>query len=433
MKDTTLLHMHTRTCVCGGLVGLCAPPPPPGGALGASVRADQGLEPTHGCSHIHIHLHSHLPYFVRFALWSGPVSVFGLRRLFVARAMPAAAQYATPNILLQPFGGAPRPLVPYQCMLHQLNAPDDEVVHVTLTDAGGALTIACAAAAAPGAVPLAHSPICPIRAATRTPGGDPAPAARRPLRVGVVVLVESTEPGGAPPKVLLTRRHQAAKLFPGVWVLPGGHVDEGEDLLTAALREVLEETGIRIAPAPGARAADSAPGQGAPATGSAPAPGARASSDSSCPEPGSAAPAQDLLCLWESSYPPSVEEGPPIAQHLVCTYRVKLPCPAGAVPLRLQRSEVSGAAWVGVGAVRAWLRGHPGTRPPCPVSVDGTWPPAVGEVAPTAFAGVRFATGAGEELRVCEYQTKDERIALGHQFALVLWHSRACHVCGQPL
>lgn len=47
-------------------------------------------------------------------------------------------------------------------------------------------------------------------------------------------------------KVLLLKRSETSKNFPGYWIGPGGHVDEGEDILTAAVREVFEETGIKI-------------------------------------------------------------------------------------------------------------------------------------------------------------------------------------------
>jgi diadenosine hexaphosphate hydrolase (ATP-forming) len=43
-------------------------------------------------------------------------------------------------------------------------------------------------------------------------------------------------PDGA---VLLLRHHE------GTWVFPKGHIDPGEDALTAALREVEEEAGVR--------------------------------------------------------------------------------------------------------------------------------------------------------------------------------------------
>lgn len=45
-------------------------------------------------------------------------------------------------------------------------------------------------------------------------------------------------------QVLLTRRHIQLKIFPHAWVLPGGHVDAGETLEEAVIRELLEETGI---------------------------------------------------------------------------------------------------------------------------------------------------------------------------------------------
>jgi ADP-ribose pyrophosphatase YjhB (NUDIX family) len=42
-------------------------------------------------------------------------------------------------------------------------------------------------------------------------------------------------------KVLLTRREDFQ-----VWCLPGGHVEPGESLAQAAIREVLEETGLDV-------------------------------------------------------------------------------------------------------------------------------------------------------------------------------------------
>ena len=47
-------------------------------------------------------------------------------------------------------------------------------------------------------------------------------------------------------KVLITRRNITLKIFPHAWVLPGGHVDPGETLEEAVIRELVEETGVEI-------------------------------------------------------------------------------------------------------------------------------------------------------------------------------------------
>ena len=55
------------------------------------------------------------------------------------------------------------------------------------------------------------------------------------------VIVAAVDSRGA---VLLVRRHRFI-LDRWVWEVPGGYVDEGEDLDSAAIRELLEETGWR--------------------------------------------------------------------------------------------------------------------------------------------------------------------------------------------
>lgn len=46
--------------------------------------------------------------------------------------------------------------------------------------------------------------------------------------------------------VLMHRRADTKKTFPGFWIGPGGHIDKSEDALAAAIREVREETGVTI-------------------------------------------------------------------------------------------------------------------------------------------------------------------------------------------
>lgn len=47
-------------------------------------------------------------------------------------------------------------------------------------------------------------------------------------------------------KVLLQKRPDNVKNFPGYWTFPGGHVDYGENVLTAVIREIKEETGVSV-------------------------------------------------------------------------------------------------------------------------------------------------------------------------------------------
>lgn len=50
------------------------------------------------------------------------------------------------------------------------------------------------------------------------------------------------------PGVLLTRRAHGLSSHAGQWALPGGRIDEGETAEAAALRELVEEAGLRLPP-----------------------------------------------------------------------------------------------------------------------------------------------------------------------------------------
>src|SRR3954454_4216683 len=62
------------------------------------------------------------------------------------------------------------------------------------------------------------------------------------LAASVIVL----RGGGEGLYVLLVRRTPKARFMGGVWVFPGGAVDEGEDEQRAAVRELSEEAGITL-------------------------------------------------------------------------------------------------------------------------------------------------------------------------------------------
>ena len=49
-------------------------------------------------------------------------------------------------------------------------------------------------------------------------------------------------------RILLQERDEHPLIDPGKWGLVGGHVDRGEELEAAAYRELVEETGVQLAP-----------------------------------------------------------------------------------------------------------------------------------------------------------------------------------------
>ena len=48
-------------------------------------------------------------------------------------------------------------------------------------------------------------------------------------------------------RVLLVHRSLSRRAYPGVWDLPGGHIETGETELAALTRELREELGVQIA------------------------------------------------------------------------------------------------------------------------------------------------------------------------------------------
>jgi 8-oxo-dGTP pyrophosphatase MutT (NUDIX family) len=75
---------------------------------------------------------------------------------------------------------------------------------------------------------------------------DDRVVARRPdLRAAAVAVVVLDDPERGP-GVLLTRRTSRLRDHPGQFALPGGSVDPGEDVVTAARRELDEELGLDL-------------------------------------------------------------------------------------------------------------------------------------------------------------------------------------------
>ena len=84
-----------------------------------------------------------------------------------------------------------------------------------------------------------------IRPPASTQGGPPLICEKCGLKVYLdpkVAVAAVVRQNG---KVLLLRRSQHDAAY-GRWILPGGHVDRGEELESACLREVVEETGLTV-------------------------------------------------------------------------------------------------------------------------------------------------------------------------------------------
>merc|ERR1712227_523397 len=88
---------------------------------------------------------------------------------------------------------------------------------------------------------LHRPPFCPITNMTKLQLSQlPDSIINRGINVGVVTIVESED------KVLLIRRPLSQRTFPGIWVPPGGHIEYDEQLQEAGLRELHEETGLKL-------------------------------------------------------------------------------------------------------------------------------------------------------------------------------------------
>ncbi|GAB1609168.1 hypothetical protein Ahia01_001202200 [Argonauta hians] len=154
---------------------------------------------------------------------------------------------------------------------------------------------------------LQHPPFCPIMKIDSDIHLEDE-IMKRGIDVGVAVLLESSDN-----RVLLTRRAPHMRSFPGIWVPPGGHIEENETLLEAAMRELCEETGLKITP--------------------------ELCEDNTL----------DCIGLWESVYPAKLRYGLPNRHHLVVYLHRKLKNLSWRKAeelVQLQPTEVDASAWL---------------------------------------------------------------------------------------
>uniref|UniRef100_A0A8C7WUL4 m7GpppN-mRNA hydrolase NUDT17 n=1 Tax=Oryzias sinensis TaxID=183150 RepID=A0A8C7WUL4_9TELE len=123
-------------------------------------------------------------------------------------------------------------------------------------------------------VPLKRASFCPIKHLSPAEAAAVPPDVRqRGVDVGVSVVLQTADR-----RLLLTRRAKELRIFPNVWVPPGGHVEPEETMLEAGLRKLQEETGLRLDP------------EGV---------------------------SSRVLGLWESVFPPLLSRGLPHRHHVV--------------------------------------------------------------------------------------------------------------------
>jgi 8-oxo-dGTP pyrophosphatase MutT (NUDIX family) len=75
-----------------------------------------------------------------------------------------------------------------------------------------------------------------------------SPAAARPVHEAGPVILASENYIEYQEKFLLHRRSPSKSRFPNYLIGPGGRIDAGEDVITAAVREIREETGVAVPP-----------------------------------------------------------------------------------------------------------------------------------------------------------------------------------------
>lgn len=231
-----------------------------------------------------------------------------------------------------------------------------------------------------GGIPLKRAPFCPIKYLSHSEAASlPPDTLNRGVDVGVAVLLQS-----ANQRLLLTRRASSLRIFPNVWVPPGGHVELDEKLLDAGLRELQEETGLKLSP-------DQISTQ--------------------------------LLGLWESVYPPMLSRGLPQRHHIVTYILLK----SSLSHLQLQASlrpdpaEVSGCVWVDAGLVKAIVSAVDGEENSVQVPADM---PSTISVTEVSIRGDLEETS--QPISVFCNQAPDhgeeiERVSTGTKYALELW------------
>ncbi|XP_076592649.1 m7GpppN-mRNA hydrolase NUDT17 isoform X3 [Chaetodon auriga] len=227
--------------------------------------------------------------------------------------------------------------------------------------------------------PLKRPAFCPIKHLSATEAAAiPLDVQQRGIDVGVAIVLQT-----ANQRVLLTRRAKELRIFPNVWVPPGGHLEPDETLLDAGLRELKEETGLKL-------------------------------------EPEEVSP--QILGLWESVYPPMLSRGRPQRHHIV----IYMLLHSSLSHLQLQAclspsaAEVSACVWADARLVRAIVSAVDGEDgglrlDDLPSSVSVSEVSSGGALTDSTLPLTVFVS------RVPVSGSDVERVSTGTKFALELW------------
>ncbi|XP_064620601.1 nucleoside diphosphate-linked moiety X motif 17-like [Lineus longissimus] len=166
-------------------------------------------------------------------------------------------------------------------------------------------------------VRLRRPSFCPIHCMRQEERNElPDSVLNRGVDTGAAVLLESCDG-----KILLTRRAKHLRIFPGTWVPPGGHLELNESISEAGLRELEEETGLKVT-------------NDICSMGKVP-----------------------IIGLWESSYPYRLSRGLPTRHHIVIYLHAKLIAPFTAEKMNTflhpSRDETDAAAWLDRDVIKA--------------------------------------------------------------------------------
>ncbi|NWQ98348.1 NUD17 protein, partial [Burhinus bistriatus] len=216
-------------------------------------------------------------------------------------------------------------------------------------------------------------PFCPAKRLAEQPAtAIPAELRGRGVAAGVAVLLQASTG-----HILLTRRAPTLSIFPNVWVPPG------ESLLDVGLRELEEETGLRL-------------------------------------EAGTFS--WRMLGLWESIYPPMLSRGLPRRHHIV-TYLLLLSTePHQQLEARMcpSESEVSAYAWLEPPVLEAIAATEDGAE--SLGNVPSALPATINITELRAGSSSTTQLPTATFLNTAPAEGEDvERVSTGTKFALGLW------------